>query len=763
MELNPASLSFSGDGKYLEPLFLEDFYLKSLDHVRQCKLFAILFISIFGILDAFIFPEYKLSLWFIRYVIVCPVFIIGFAFSYSKYYKEYWQELNALYVVVSGISCIAMVAIAPSPKSYFYIIGAIFCVFFGYTYVHARFITATIAGLIVMAGLELVLTFTAKVPWDIHLIISAHFFGINILGMVICYSIETSFRKDFFLNQMLMAEKDKVGKINRTLEKRVEERTADLKSANKSLSREIIERKEAEARVSESYKSLATILDGIDADIYVVDIESHSIILMNQHMKNGLGKGSLEKPCYKLVTGKEVPCDDCLDDNLFDKNGNPGKAHSWEGQNPITGKWYVNYVKVIQWVDGSLVKLHVATDVTKIREMEEKLQRAQKMEAIGALAGGVAHDLNNILSGLVGYPEIVLLELPEDSHLSELVAIIKQSGERAAAIVQDMLTLARRGVAVTKVVNLNEIISDYMKSPEMEKLKTLHPAVEFKTVLADDLNNIQGSAVHLSKTIMNLVINAAEATYDGGIIKISTRNKTLDHIHKGFENIAEGDYAVLKVSDTGTGIEEKDIKQIFEPFYTKKEMGISGTGLGMAVVWGTVKDHNGYIDVKTKVGKGTSFTLNFPSTIQKAVVKEKDLSLDAFRGNGECILVVDDVKEQRELAFFMLKRLGYNVIEASNATSALFHIKDTAVDLLVLDMIMASDMDGLEIYKQAISAQPGLKAVITSGYSESESIKAAQQLGAGAYIKKPYTIEKLGLAVKKELKNSSRTNNKASA
>ena len=385
------------------------------------------------------------------------------------------------------------------------------------------------------------------------------------------------------------------------------------------------------------------------------------------------------------------------------------------------------------------------------KKLQDQLQRAEKMEAIGTLAGGVAHDLNNILSGLVSYPELLLLEIPEDSPLRDSMLTIQKSGEKAAAIVQDLLTLARRGVAITEVINLNQIIHSYLTSPEHEKLKEFHPNLAIKTNLETDLLNIMGSPVHLSKTIMNLVSNAAEVMPEGGTISISTKSKYLDKAIRGYDHIEGGDYVVITVSDTGMGMNPKDMERIFEPFYTKKVMGRSGTGLGMAVVWGTVKDHKGYIDVQSAEGEGSTFTLYFPVTRKEVRGEEKALPMEDYMGKGETILVVDDVEEQREIASRILKKLGYSVTSVASGNEAVDHMKNNLADLLILDMIMEPGFDGLDTYKRILKFRPGQKALIASGFSETERVKEAQRLGAGKYIKKPYTLEKIGVAVREEV------------
>ena len=396
---------------------------------------------------------------------------------------------------------------------------------------------------------------------------------------------------------------------------------------------------------------------------------------------------------------------------------------------------------------GSVINLR---DISDQKKMEVQLQHAQKMEAIGTLAGGVAHDLNNILSGLISYPELLLLDISEDSPLRQPILRIKESGQKAAAIVQDLLTLARRGVSVTEVVNLNDIISDFLGTPEYDKLKALHPGAEFKINIAPDLLNTLGSPVHLSKTVMNLVSNAAESMPDSGKILISTENKYIDRPIRGYEDVQEGDYVLLSVVDSGIGISTDDLSRIFEPFYTKKEMGRSGTGLGMAVVWGTVKDHNGYIDVQSTVGKGTRCDLYFPVTRREPTGKRPVVSIDEYMGS-EKILVIDDIEDQREIAHQILTRLGYSVTTVSSGEEAVVYMQENSADLLVLDMIMDPGIDGLETYKRILEFHPGQKAIIASGFSETDRVKEAQRLGVGVYIKKPYVFEKLGITVRNEL------------
>lgn len=387
------------------------------------------------------------------------------------------------------------------------------------------------------------------------------------------------------------------------------------------------------------------------------------------------------------------------------------------------------------------------------QELEKRVINLEKMEAIGHLAAGVAHDLNNVLSAIVSYPDLLLMKIPEDSPLRKQILTIQQSGQKAAAIVQDMLTLARRGVAVNEVVNLKDVLTNYLLSPEYEKLRKFHPVVTVKTDFEDNLNHIEGSYFHLSKAVMNLVSNAAEAMPKGGDISISLKNHHVSQPLQGYDLcIQSGDYVSLTVSDTGMGMTPEDMKKIFEPFYTKKEMGRSGTGLGMTVVWGTVKDHDGFIKVESTEDKGTLFDIFFPITRKKMSRRKPDLPIESFIGNGERILFVDDNKEQREIATALLSTLGYVVFTVGSGETAVEYMANNpAPDLVVLDMIMDPGIDGLDTYKAIRGLNPTQKVLIASGFSETERVKEAQRLGAGAYIKKPYTLEKIGFAVKMEL------------
>jgi signal transduction histidine kinase len=408
-------------------------------------------------------------------------------------------------------------------------------------------------------------------------------------------------------------------------------------------------------------------------------------------------------------------------------------------------------------VDEKTLELTEANEQLKAemaerKKMEAHLIQAEKMEVLGNLAGGVAHDLNNVIGVLVGYSELFMVKIDEESPLKQYAAKILKSSERASAIIQDLLTMARRGVSISEVVNLNHIVEDYFKTLEFERMKAHFPKIVFQSDLEDDLLNVNGSPVHLGKTLMNLISNAVEAIPEVGDILIRTKNLQLNHPLPNYDTVREGSYVMLQVSDNGKGISQKDLNKIFEPFYTKKVMGKSGTGLGLTVVWGAVQDHKGYIDVQSTEGKGSTFTLYFPVT--QSVLHENQsepLDLDNFKGQGESILVVDDVQGQRELASSVLGVLNYRVNSVSSGEEAVEYLKDNKADLVILDMIMDPGMDGLDTYREIVKLHPGQKAILVSGYSDTERTRAVQQLGVLSYVRKPYMMEQLAAAVSKEL------------
>ncbi|MGM0426937.1 MAG: ATP-binding response regulator [Thermodesulfobacteriota bacterium] len=545
------------------------------------------------------------------------------------------------------------------------------------------------------------------------------------------------------------------------LEELVNERTVELKKAAQEMQAEIAERKHAEealevekVKLKEYFENLPILAYNITFDGKIEDCNNRVVRTLGYDSKDDLiGKpfistlytpDSQEKAKQlfemwkkeKKIKNEEVRIitkqGDIIDvllnmDTIFDPNGTP--IHS----------------------------LSTHLDITELKQAEKErevlktqLHRAQKMESLGLMAGGIAHDLNNILSGMVSYPELLLMDLPVESPLRKPIETIMKSGMSAVDVVADLMTIAKGAATGKDVLNINTIVTEHLSSAEHQRLEETHSFIAFKTELDPDLLNMSGSHTHVKKTLMNLIVNAAEAIEGSGTVTISTENRYLDEPLRGYEDVRQGEYAVLSVSDEGGGISPEDLERIFEPFYTKRVMSRSGTGLGLAVVWNTVQDHNGYINVNTSE-KGTVFELYFPVIRQPVAAQEAAVPLESYVGHGETVLVVDDEEGQREVASGMLTKLGYNVEAVSCGEAAIEYVKEHPVDLIVLDMVMPKGINGGETYEEIIKIRPGQKAVIASGYAKTKEVAIAQRSGAGKYIKKPYTLEKIGTAVKEEL------------
>ncbi len=551
---------------------------------------------------------------------------------------------------------------------------------------------------------------------------------------------------------------EKVQLAHRKLEEEVAKRTADLTQTNLMLKREITERKKADLALAESRKRFAQFMDHMPSLAFIKDLEGRYIYINRAYEKlfgispdDRLGKTDDELWPPGIAAKLKENDKQVLTNNEAIIKVEVIKIHN-EIRHQLVSKFPILKNGNPHAVGG------IAVDITRRVEAEEerfklieKLQDAREMEAIGNLAGGVAHDLNNILSGIVSYPELMLMDLHEDSSLRKPLLTMKKAGERAAATVQDLLVLARRDIPANAVINLNDIVDHYIRSRHHAGLLSEHQDLQCVSDLAPDLLNIHGTRGHLEKAVAHLVTNAAGNIKRVGQIRVTTHNTRLDHPLDGYSEVVPGEYVVLKVCDDGNPFTPEQQERIFEPFFTSKVLGRNDTGLGMAVVWGTVRDHRGYIELLADEG-GNAFALYLPATTDATLLAvDGDRTQEAIRGKGESILVVDDVKDQRDIARRMLEKLGYAVTTVTSGEEAIAYLKTNPIDLVVLDMIMDPGIDGLETYQRILEIRPGQKAIIASGYSASDRVKRAQELGTGAYIKKPYLIEEIGHAVRREL------------
>jgi PAS domain S-box-containing protein len=384
----------------------------------------------------------------------------------------------------------------------------------------------------------------------------------------------------------------------------------------------------------------------------------------------------------------------------------------------------------------------------RVRKSEEQLRQAQKLESIGRLAGGIAHDFNNMLTAINGYSELAILKLEPDSPLRRHLEEIRRAGERSSQLTQQLLAFSRQQLIEITKVNVNKVVGD-----SLEMLRRLiGEDVEIAASLDPNVPPIEGDANQLTQILLNLVVNSRDAMPHGGKITISSGIDLLDEsfTHRRPGSTA-GEYVRLSVTDTGGGIDEETQKHIFEPFFTTKETG-KGTGLGLSMVYGIVKQLNGYVWVNSTPNGGTTFDIYFPPSVasvdpSKFVISERDLP----RG-VETVLLVEDEDMVRDLSRRVLESCGYQVVEAANGMQALkiFDEAHESIDLLMTDVVMPG-MGGDELALRLTEKQPGLRVLFTSGYFEdSISIRLDDTRGADL-IRKPFTFTDLALKVREVL------------
>ncbi|RKX20712.1 MAG: hypothetical protein DRP51_05320 [Candidatus Zixiibacteriota bacterium] len=350
---------------------------------------------------------------------------------------------------------------------------------------------------------------------------------------------------------------------------------------------------------------------------------------------------------------------------------------------------------------------------------------------------------------MMAYPEFIRDELPRNHPTLQYLDQIERAAQKIADVNQDLLTMGRRGHYNQEVLNLNTIVqqalSDMQPYPE---------TLAFEVDLCDNLMDILGGNAQLHRMISNLLHNAKDAVRDIGQITVRTENYYVDDVSVVYGRVPKGEYVKLTISDTGCGIPDDIVQKIFDPFFTSKTTDKKrGSGLGMSVVDAVIRDHHGYIDLSTKVGEGTSFYIYFPITRKSLDSRDSDET----RGGSEAILVVDDDDVQRKVATELLKKLGYNVGTVESGEKAIEFLRENSPDLVILDMVMPGGIDGAETYQRILEISPNQKAIILSGFSESDRVLKAQKLGAGAFVRKPVTGQVIATAVRAELDREEKT------
>lgn len=551
-----------------------------------------------------------------------------------------------------------------------------------------------------------------------------------------------------FLNTPIEIEsQDEIGQLANTFKIMIEN-IKSITATKEELNQEISKRLKFEDALQKSHLTLLSILDGIEATIYVATLDTGEILFMNQYMKELYGK-DLTGEKYFDVLKSSRDSSACTNNNFLNLEELPDRVNIFSEFNETLNRWFLYHDRVIKWVDGNFVRLQIATDITKFKMMEDELRQAHKMESVGRLAGGIAHDFNNILAAIQGFSELALETLPPDHKASADILEVLSSSKRAAKLVAQILTFSRKEQTKLTPINIEEITKEAI--PLLRA--TLPTTIKLEEHYSLKNKIIMGDPTMIHQVILNLCTNSSHAMeQEGGVIQIGLNNITVDSKSLNYPDLAPGEYICLTVLDFGSGIKPSDLEHIFEPYFTTKSVG-KGSGMGLAVVHGVVQSHNGIIDVDSSPEKGTCFSVYFPSYTQDFLSANKEQ--ESLPSGNERILVIDDEASVVTLTRRRLEALGYQVTGIASSTAALsfFQSHPENFDLIISDQTMPK-LRGDQLAQRVREIRPDIPIIITSGFSLKLTHYKATELAINAFIVKPVSRHTLASTVREVLDNA---------
>ncbi|MGB3209497.1 MAG: PAS domain S-box protein [Desulforhopalus sp.] len=515
--------------------------------------------------------------------------------------------------------------------------------------------------------------------------------------------------------------------------------------------RDITERKQSEIALTERNKFISTIIDNLPIGLAVNHIENGTLFYMNKKFEEIYGWPQEELPDVNEFFDKICPDEvyrrkiktQFIDDI---QSGDP-KRMNWEGVHITSqdGDKKIINAKNIPLYEQELM-ISTVQDITEQRTLQDQLAQVQKLESVGRLAGGVAHDLNNLLTPVLGYSELLLIDLNVQDKRHEATSQIHSAGLRARELVQQLLAFSRKQVMDFKPVDINAIISSF----ENLLRKSVPEDIDFQVILKPSPLVFDGDIGQIEQVIMNLVVNAADCMSGGGQVTIETALVELDEMYAAQRpGVLPGKYIMLAVSDVGSGMDKETVRQIFEPFFSTK--GENGTGLGLATVYGIVKQHKGNIWVYSEVGWGTTVKVYLPVSDHQALKETSKNEVPDLKGN-KTILIAEDNQQVRHLTRTVLQQHGYQVLEAQDGQEALDVVvsHDGPVHLLLSDIIMPG-MNGHELHQNLVKKYPDIKVLYMSGYTDSIIIQKGILDKGVQFIQKPFTNQYMAAKVKEIL------------